>query len=322
MNLKPLLLAASMAAALPAFAAPKQSDVSPPGGFVAACAASVAGTNVMAYGAELAASWRHPSYADKHSCNAMEFSGAGGNGTASASFSAPRIANTAQGSAAMGLVRLAATNASPGKTYFAQGAANGGWSDRSTVTIDGMSGSAVWLFDLAVSGTMHTIGGAAGFGATAYKNATELSRYVSGFNPGGSDVFTTDRQRVRWSVVAPDPATERSRDVMDVVTFAVPVTLGTSFVWGAYGSLYAGQRSAATGEERIESAEIDFLHTMRFLGTRGVLVGGELHSDYQILSGSGIDWRVATPVPEPSAWALMLAGLAAVGVVVRRRVGS
>lgn len=322
MKTQALVLAASIAAALPAFAAPKQSDVSPPGGFVAACATSIASDNLKAYGNELASYLSFPAFDGKYSCNAMEFSGAGGSGTASASFAATNIANTAQGSASMGLVRLAATNASPGQTQFAQGAANGGWSDSSTVTIDGLSGSAVWLFDVAFSGNLHTIGGATAFHATAYKNEAELMRSVSGFDPGGSDVFGTDRQRVRWGVTAPNPAVEDARDVLDVVTFAVPVTLGTSFVWGAYGSLYAGQRSMGTGEGRIESAEIGSPFTMRFLGTHGVLVGGEMRDDYQILSGSGIDWRVATPVPEPSAWALMLAGLAAVGVVVRRRVAT
>lgn len=254
MKTQALVLAASIAVALPAFAAPKQSDVSPPGGFVAACGASSTSTNVMAYGAELAASWSHPAYADKHSCNAMEFSGAGSSGTASASFVAPNIANTAQGSASMGLVRLAATNASPANAPFAQGAANGGWSDSSTVTIDGMSGSAVWLFDVAFSGALHTIGGATGFGATAYKDTKELKRDVSGFNPGGSDTSGSGAQRVRWDVAAPDWTSERSRGVIDVVTFAVPVTLGTSFVWGAYGSLYAGQRSMATGITRVVTA--------------------------------------------------------------------
>jgi hypothetical protein len=310
---------AILSAPLAALAAAQQSDVVPPGGFVASCAAETSGANYQALGGNLANAWSNPAYAGKYACDSQMFDGAAGGGSASASHDSAKTSSSASGQASMGLLGMTASNTSPANTYFAQGAANGGWSDSTTVTVDGFSGSAVWLIDVAVSGSASVFGGAAAFSATAYKNETELSRYVSGFDPGDSDVFSTDRQRVRWGVGAPNNTTAASRTVADVVTFAVPVTLGTSFVWGVYGGLYAGQRAAGTGDTRITTADIDFSNGMRFLGTRGVLVGGVLQSDYQLVSSSGLDWTVATPVPEPGTWALMLAGLFTVGGLARRR---
>lgn len=313
-------LAAALAGAAASSAwAIGQGSVTPPGGFASACAASIAGTNVMAYGGDLPDSWSWPGYAGKFDCTSNGFSGAAGSATAGASFAAPKIANSSSSQAQMGLLRQSAANSSPANTQFAQGAANGGWSDRTTVVKDGLSGSAIWLFDVAISGSLLTHGGATGFGATAYKNTVELSRYVTGFDPGSSDVFTTDRQRVRWSAVAPNNTADVSRTVDDLVTFAVPVTLGTSFVWGVYGSTYAGQRAMTTGDGRIETAEADFTHTLRFMGSRGVLVGGTLYTDFDLRSDSGIDWHNATPVPEPATGALALAGLLGVASIVRRR---
>lgn len=315
------LLVAALGLAAPALAAFQQSDVVPPGGFAAACAAASAGTNAVAYGGNLAANWSSPNAVGTFQCDGQMFGGPSGSGVAVASFAANNIANSAQTSATLGVAGLSATNASPGNTYFAQGAANAGWSDSSTLTVAGLSGSAIWLFDVAISGTLHTIGGGASFAATAYKNEVELMRSVTGFDPGGSDTFTTDRQRVRWSAVATGSTNERTRQVDEIVTFAVPVTLGTAFVWGVYGSGHAGQRAATTGETRIVTAELDFTNGLRYAGSRGVLVGGVLHDDYQIASASGIDWQAAAPVPEPAGWALMAAGLVAMLGRMRRRHG-
>jgi hypothetical protein len=315
MMIKTSLAATGLALALGAAAEPQQSDVSPPGGFVATCAAETSGTNYLAYGGHLAANWSLPAYNGKHACDAQMFSGAAGTAQAAASHSAPHIASSSAGRGSMGLLQLEATNASPANTYSAQGAANGGWSDTTTVTVDGLSGNAVWLINVGFSGSASAVGGAAGFAATPYKNETELRNNVAGFDKGGSDNFTTDRQRVRWAVTAPNNTAVVARAVDDVVTFAVPVTLGTSFVWGVYGSGFAGQRAATTGDSRIETAQLDPF-TMRFLGTEGVLAGGVLYSNVQLDSPSGINWLVATPVPEPASWAMMLAGVA---WLVRRR---
>ncbi|MDH5339128.1 MAG: PEP-CTERM sorting domain-containing protein [Rubrivivax sp.] len=309
------LAATGLALALGAAAEPQQSDVTPPGGFVATCAAETSGTNYLAYGGHLAANWSHPAYNGKYACDAQMFSGAAGSAQAIASHSAPKIASSSAGHGSMGLLQLEATNASPANTYFAQGAANGGWSDTTTVTVDGLAGSAVWLINVGVTGSASVVGGSAAFAATAYKNETELNRAVAGFDKGDSDSFTTDRQKVRWRVSAANNTEVLSRTVDDVVTFAVPVTLGTSFVWGVYGSAFAGQRAATTGDGRIETAQLDPF-TMRFLGTAGVLAGGQLYSNVQLSSPSGIDWLVATPVPEPATWAMMLTGIA---WLVRRR---
>jgi hypothetical protein len=311
-------LTAPLTIQLGAHAAAQQSDVTPPGGFVTSCAAEISGSNYQAYGGDLASNWSLPAYTGKYACNSQMFSGATGTGQAVASHSAPKISSSSAGSAGMGLLQLEATNASPANTYGAQGAANGGWSDSTTVTVDGLSGNAVWLINVGVSGSASVVGGSAAFAATAYKNETELYNWVAGFDRGGSDSFTTDRQKVRWQVTAANNTEVAGRTVDDVVTFAVPVTLGTSFVWGVYGSAYAGQRATTTGDGRIVTAELNPF-TMRFLGTAGVLANGMLYDNVQLASASGIDWLVAAPVPEPSTWALMLAGLATVGGLARRR---
>ena len=57
------------------------------------------------------------------------------------------------------------------------------------------------------------------------------------------------------------------------------------------------------------SATADFSHTLNYGGSAGVLIGGMLFDSESLVAGSGIDWHSAAPVPEPSSWALMLAGV-------------
>ena len=150
---------------------------------------------------------------------------------------------------------------------------------------------------------------------SGFKNEEELWKDVPGFDNGGSDPAGSDRQRVVWEVGG-----DGSRDIVDEVTFAVPVTLGQSFVWGVYATASASTASYQPGSGVMTSALIDFSHTLRYGGSTGVLIGGVLYDNESLVSASGIDWQQATPVPEPASWALMLAGAGVLGSLVRRRV--
>lgn len=308
-----LCAAALVAAGAPALAQMSQNTVTPPGGFASACAAGISSDNQMPYGARLANHWSFPGWAGRWRCTESPFQGADGAGLADAAYSENNVANSSFAAASLGRVELVANNLSPGNHQFAQGAANGGFGDRSTITLDGHAGAAVWLFVVDIAGGLSTTRGAAAFGATAYRNGQVLARNVSGFDPGGSDLFSTDAQLVRWGV-ASGGVTERTVD--DRVTFAMPVTLGQAFNWGIYASAYAGQRAMATGQTAPTYAALDFAgpgQGLSFAGSLGLLVGGQLYEQFDIASLSGIDWRlpIGAPVPEPAGWALLLAGVAA-----------
>jgi hypothetical protein len=194
-----------------------------------------------------------------------------------ASLGAGIINNHAAIQAGMGHVHLQADNASPQNIQFPVAVSGGGWSESMVVDVAGHTGqAATWLFEVAVDGSLSAAaGGSAGVMVNAYKNEQELMSNVVGWDNGGSDNFTTDRQRAAWRASRND-----NRNVVDEVTFAVPITLGQSFVWGVYATAQAGMAS----------------------------FGGVNDDATSLVSASGIDWQSASPVPGPASWALLLAG--------------
>lgn len=78
--------------------------------------------------------------------------------------------------------------------------------------------------------------------------------------------------------------------------------------------------SDGISEETMASTYSDFEHTFRwggFSSIRNADTGEELR-DYVLSSDSGVQWNLASPVPEPDSTSLLIAGLSA-GLLLKRR---
>ncbi len=295
-------LAAGLFGAGSAHAGNSQSTVNPPGGFSSACGAAISSGVTYTPGLDLVADFS--GWVGNYSCQTEAFQGVAGQSSAAAQWSSTGVQSSATAQASMGQIRLQATNASPNNIQFPVATSGGGWSESMVVDVAGHSGeAATWLFKVDVSGTLASSTALTRVYMNAYKNQQELRNNVPGFDTGNSNGLSTDRQRVVWA-----QGGTGSRTIADQITFAVPVTLGQSFVWGVYATASAGLASF-TSIGTLTSATADFSHTLNYGGSAGVLIGGVLFDNESLVAGSGIDWHPATPVPEPSSWALMLAGV-------------
>jgi len=295
-------------------AGPNVASVSAPGGFASACASDLSSGVTYTPGLDITASFSF--WTGHFSCQSQAFAGATGQASAAAQWNAADAANQSSIQARMGQINLAASNTARINVMFPVAAAGGGWSETMTVNVAGHEGeAATWLFTVKATGLLSAGGGSAQVMVNAYKGgAGELSFDTPGFDPGGSDPLSTDRQRVVWGV-----SRSGNRSIDDTVTFAVPVTLGQSFVWGVYATAQAGIAAWTPSLDAMVSSSADFLHTLSYGGSSGVLIGGVAYDNEQLLAGSGIDWTQAAAVPEPGVWALMLLGLAMVGGLARCR---
>ncbi|KQW42426.1 MULTISPECIES: PEPxxWA-CTERM sorting domain-containing protein [unclassified Roseateles] len=307
-------LTAGLLAASLAHAGSSVGSVSKPGGFASACASDLSAGVGYTPGLDITAAFS--GWTGHFSCQSQDFTGAAGQAAATAQWNAPNATNQASIQARMGQIHLASSNTARINVQFPVAAAGGGWSETMTVNVPGHEGeAATWLFTVDATGLLSAGGGSAQVMANVYKGNDEVSLYTPGFNPGGSDPLGTDRQRVVWGV-----SRSGNRSIDDTVTFAVPVTLGQSFVWGVYATTQAGIAAWTPSLDTMVSSNADFLHTLSYGGSAGVLIGGVAYHNEQIVAASGIDWTVAA-VPEPGTWALLLLGLALVGRLARRHSG-
>jgi hypothetical protein len=237
-------------------------------------------------------------------------------------------------------IKVGASNTDTSHVPFAGAASNAGWND--LMTINGGTGSAVWVVPVSISGTLSATGVAslARLGVNAYENYNPLQPYGNSLNAFAYNLFVTanggnvnggirnsaigfswDSQAAFYGAVHysdNDPANVPSYTVNRTLYFMFPFTYGVQFEWGIYMGGVAGQNSS--GAAPIASS-FDFTHTLTW-GGEGYVIdqNSVINNNFTLASGSGIDYSQAFSVatPEPATSALLTLALGALVWIKRR----
>lgn len=290
-----LWIAAAMFVALAASAASAGftfNTAPAPGGFVQACASPSTPGVTYAPGEDI-----FPYYVAGQT-NEMSFTGVNA-ATSAANYSGGNTTNSSSVACGMGYGSYVAANNAPNSSFFADAAANGGWSEIFTVNNPALTGQAGFMqFTLHANGTLQASGfaGAGSFTITGYKDSAQLMANPL-FSPGNSDPIGTDRQYGYWAV-ASDFST-LNRTVAGAVTFAVPITFGTPFKLGIYAMARAGMRSSS-GVQGNSNSTCNFTDGFSWGGIVNIYHNGAPIAGNTVVSASGVNWNGPVGPPNPA----------------------
>lgn len=160
---------------------------------------------------------------------------------------------------------------------------------------------------------------------TAWSVVTDTTAWIGPTNPFGLTAsdggFFLDL--TNYQAGAPFAGVTQTFATIPGALYSVTFDLGSSTFWGRPDSLTASAGNASTTftapgtgtnndwqHESMEFSAVSTTTTLRLQGASGI--------NYIGLDNVSVD-LISAPVPEPETWTLMLAGLAALGTIARRR---
>ncbi|MBX3379949.1 MAG: hypothetical protein KF805_07625 [Phycisphaeraceae bacterium] len=224
-----------------------------------------------------------------------------GNGTASrsASASGTNISNNSDGLVGMGYAKFNAFNSAPNNSFFPMGIVNGGWKETFMVSNAALTGQNGFMqFTVHVTGSLFATGfaGSTATQITGYKDNSQLMSN-SLFSPGNSTLISTDRQYGNWSLSTSGNPNSDSKAVNGTVTFAVPITFGTSFTLGVYGYARGSMRSSS-GVGGISTGRASNI-IITWGGISNIYFNGSPIGGSTVSSSTGINWGQPIQPPAP-----------------------